>query len=84
MPAKSPRVECRRGTNPHEWGLALHLALMLYDGPVVEVHAHLGTGWLVLRLRLWYSAAMLRRSWDRWEAECLAGEHRGITVGVGE
>jgi hypothetical protein len=68
------------GWNAYEWALALELGLQFYDGPTIMASGQLAGCWFSASLRLWYSERMLRRSWDRWEAESLAGEHSGITV----
>lgn len=76
------RLELRRGRNRHQWGLGLKLELHAYDGLVVELAIDALSCWLIVRLRLLTSERMLQRAWDRWAAESLAGEHRGIGVTI--
>jgi hypothetical protein len=76
------RLECRGGVNRAEVSLGGGVSAQLYDGVVLELSLDVLVVWVVLRVRLFYSAAMERRAWDRWQAECLAGEHQGITIGV--
>jgi hypothetical protein len=77
-----PRLQCRYRRSPGAWHTGLAVRLTAYDGPVLEVEVEVPGHWGRLRVRLWYSQAMLRRGWDRWHAETLAGEHRGITLNV--
>lgn len=82
--AQHPRVAVRGGYTREEWSVGAKLTLVLWDGPVLELTLDLLPLWCRLRLRLWYSPAMERRAWDRWQAASLAGEHRGITLTVTE
>lgn len=76
------RLECRRGVNRQDLSLGATFSAQLYDGLVLELSLDVCFAWVVLRARVFYSAAMERRSWDRWHAETLAGEHRGITLEI--
>lgn len=82
LPVPTRRIEWHRLINSHQWSLGFRVGLMLYDGPVLELIAEIANGWYQLRIRLWYSEKMLQRSWDRWAAEKLAGEHPGINVSL--
>lgn len=74
------RVRVRRGRSVYEWGIRIDVNVYLYDGATLHLDVALLSFWLRTEIRLFYSQRMLRRSWDRWQAECLAGEHRGVTL----
>ena len=78
------RVTFRHLREPANWKVGLTIGAELYDGAVLRVELLVPRHWCQLSVRLFYSERMLRRSQDRWEAECLAGEHRGVTLSVSE
>jgi hypothetical protein len=74
----------KAGWSHAEWTIGLQLGVEFYDGPTLRLQARFAAWWVNASCRLWYSERMLQRSGDRWEAECLAGEHQGITLTVQE
>lgn len=79
-----PWATFRHLREPGAWHTGVALRLAAYDGAVIEAELELPCHWWRLRVRLWYSQAMLRRSWDRWHAGELAGEHRGVSLAITE
>jgi hypothetical protein len=77
-----PRASVRHLRDRGAWHTGLRLRLAAYDGAVLEAELEVPGHWWRVSLRLWYSQAMLRRSWDRWHAEQLAGDHRGISLTI--
>ena len=75
-------VRCNRGHTPGEFRLGLTIGLDWHDGPALVLQAQFAGWWCYATARLWYSERMWQRSCDRWNAECLAGEHQGIRVGI--
>lgn len=79
-PSRTGRLS--RGWSVHEWSVAFEVGMQFYDGPTLVASGQLAGFWFSASLRLWYSASMLQRSWDRWEVESLAGEHAGVDVSI--
>lgn len=76
------RFRLRRGKLPHHWRFDVGLGAQMYAGLVLEFRCSLGPFYFDADVVLWYSPAIEQRSWDRWQAECLAGEHPGVSVSV--
>lgn len=79
---KRRRVKVRKGHRWSLWQLHADVTLNLYAGLLITVDLGLGPWWCGIDIDVFYSASMEQRSWDRWQAETLAGEHKGVTVMV--
>lgn len=69
-----------RGRKAGHWRLGLRVGVHVYAGLTVELEADLGPLWIFASWLLIYSPRMEQKWGDRWMAEQLAGEHRGITL----
>ena len=72
----------RAGWHAASWHVGLIVGMDFHDGPTLVLDARLAGWWCYVRCRLWYSDRQWQATSDRWTAESLAGEHRGVTVSV--